>query len=204
MVHQIRSQEGWKDIASIEQAAIDLDASHILSDHGTRLVGLEHDGQIPPNPGNDPSMSSLAPTAQITPPPHREFRRQVVIVTTNVDLIVEDGSGSTIAEAVLPGLPTGPTAVSLPIGTLTLPALASGPPVISLPVEDLNTHNALPTATPSLSIQIPGSSSQVVISSPPTPNPESSFTSFPLSTSSTSGTSHLPSTVALNSTTCKY
>jgi hypothetical protein len=115
----------------------------------------------------------------VTPAPKRDLRRRqavATLVTTDIDLIVEDGSGSTIAEATIQGIPTAPTAISLPIGTLTIPALATASDIFSLPVGDLQTAGQ---PTPSLSIQVPGASSQIVLSSPPpTPVPSEAPSSF--------------------------
>ena len=202
MVDRMVLEDRWAEIVSTEDSTLNLVTPVLFSDDKDDLIGLD-DGLRLSSFRDTASISTPVPPAQITAPAHMEVRRQAVVVTTDVDLIVEDGAGSTIAEATLQGLPTAATEVSLPIGTLTIPALADGPPVISLPVNDLNTNQPSPTASPSLSIQVPGSSSQVVLSSPPTPSPESSSTSFPFSTPAVSGTSALPSTAASNSTTGK-
>lgn len=198
MVLQPKPESGWETKTTIEHPIID---SEVLAPGSIENLSPGIEGHQPSlDPDVSSTMSPAAPPAQITPPPHFKVRRQVVDVSTEVDLVVEDASGSTIGEVTLQGLPTAPTDVTLPIGILTIPALVSSPPVITLPVDDLNTNtpsgSPSPTPSPSLSIQVPDSSSQVVISSPPTPAPsESTFSSFPLSTQGPFPTS--------NSTTCE-
>ncbi|MCJ1400982.1 hypothetical protein MMC11_004193 [Xylographa trunciseda] len=152
---------------------------------------------------------SLSPP-EPTPPPNRLQRRDMLdgpavetVVTSVVDVVFESGS-SQIAEITLTALPTVPTVVSFPsYGPLTVPVFPTYPP------QTLPTVPAYPfpsSAASSMSIQLPGASSQVVLSSPPsTPLPSDSAMSLP-SVSSTGGNSVSVSTVipAGNSSTTSF
>ncbi|MCJ1432177.1 hypothetical protein MMC27_001533 [Xylographa pallens] len=159
----------------------------------------------------EPLHGALRPEIPISPPkpimpPSRLQNRDITdlpavqtVVTSVVDIVFESGS-SQVAEITLSGLPTVPTVVSFPsYGPLTVPAFPTYPPqtLPTVPAYPFPS-SAVPssTATSSMSIQISGASSQVVMSSPPsTPLPSDSAMSLP-PTSSTGGNLASVSTVS--------
>ncbi|MCJ1284339.1 hypothetical protein MMC26_003670 [Xylographa opegraphella] len=147
----------------------------------------------------------ISPSKFTTPPSRLQNRGATdvpaveTVVTSVVAIVFESGS-SQIAEITLPALPTVPTVVSSPsYGPLTVPVFPS------YPTQTMPTVPAYPfsssvvpssTATSPMSIQLPGASSQIVMSSPPsTPLPSDSAMSLPL-VSSTSGNIAPVSTVS--------
>ena len=142
-----------------------------------------------------PILGALRPVVPIPPPeptlPPMKFQRRdtldipadKTVVTSVVDIVFESGS-SQIAEITLAALPTVPTVVSLPsYGPLTVPVFPTDSPqtlptVPSYPIPTSAGPSA--TASNSMSIQVPGASSQVIMSSPPpTPLPSDSAMSLP-------------------------
>ena len=150
-------------------------------------------------------------------PPSRLQNRDITdvpavqtVITSVVDIVFESGS-SQVAEITLSALPSVPTVVSFPsYGPITVPAFPTFPPqtLPTVPAYPFPT-SAVPSsiATSSMSIQISGASSQVVMSSPPsTPLPSDSVMSLP-PMSSTGGNIASVSTMSPAgnfSTTCKF
>lgn len=125
-----------------------------------------------------------------TPVPTRLYRRRdeipavQTIVESIVDVVLESGT-SKVGEIQLTGVPTAPTVISIPsFGPFTVPVFPTATPQI------VSTNPVVPidsSSSSSTNIQVPGSSSQMVISSPPpTPLPSTSAMTLPTTLSAAS------------------
>ena len=143
---------------------------------------------------------------QPTPAPFAGYKRDSLpqiqtVVTSVMEVVVNDGKGGG-ATMTMDSIPHVPTVVSFPsFGPLTVPPYPSTPPqtLPTVPGYPFSTTEAWPAHTEapgeknSMSIQVPGASSQVVLSSPPsTPLPSNSAMSLPLG----SGQSYFTSTTS--------
>jgi len=125
-------------------------------------------------PGPIPSrLEKLLAPPHITPAPEQIYKRQILpliqtVITSVIDVVLDSGS-SRIAEVTLDAGLGLPSVVSFPsYGPVTVAALTTPLPNI-LPSVSMDPLPVLPTP---MSIDIPGASSQIVISSPPpTPLP---------------------------------
>ncbi|MCJ1387297.1 Mucin-21 [Xylographa bjoerkii] len=221
MEHRSKRRKTWEELVSFydslqsngpsTMAKVNANAEGRSTRSRPSVTMHPHGASDPISP--QPHYGALRPEIPISPPaptlpPNRLRKRDFMggpavetVVTSVVDVVFESGS-SQIAEITLPALPTVPTVVSLPsYGPLTVPVFPTYLPqtLPTVPAYPLPSSGA-PTsiATSSMSIQVPGASSQVVMSSPPsTPLPSNSAMSLP-PVSSTGG--NLASVSTVNST----
>lgn len=116
-------------------------------------------------------------------------RRQNVITTvTNVDVVVVDGNGRTVATTVLTAVPTGSLGITLPFTTVTVPPLAGITGIIPLSSTTLAAAPIFnpPSQVTGTPIQTPAVS-PVPIPAPSTRVPSISSQEIPSSRLSTSG-----------------
>ncbi|MCJ1384803.1 Mucin-21 [Xylographa soralifera] len=219
MEHRSKRRKTWEEIVNFYdnfQSHGSKTTAMINADAKDRSTRSRPSVTMDPQGASDrisaqPLHGALRPEIPISPPkptrpPSGLQNRDILdgpavetVVTSVVDVVFESGS-SQIAEITLPALPTVPTVVSFPsYGPLTVPVFPTYPPqtlptVPSYPFPS----SAVPssTASSSMSIQVPGASSQIVMSSPPsTPLPSESSMSLP-SVSTTGGNIASVSTVS--------
>ncbi|MCJ1475024.1 hypothetical protein MMC13_003684 [Lambiella insularis] len=154
-----------------------------VSERSDARRSLDGSSRISPTPVKKLRPEIPLSRPAITQAPTRLYRRQngapavVTIIESIVDVILDSGT-SQVGEIQLTGLPTAPTVISVPsLGSVTVPVF---PTATSQTASTSSIVPAGSSPSSSMGIQVPGSSSQMVISSPPpTPLPSNPAMSLP-------------------------
>ena len=203
MVNPLRSGKLSKELGRIGIPLKTELSGPPLEDRGLHLSEDEGQGALVSTISiTEVEMDAAIIAPEVTPAPHPQLnlRRDAstvvqTVVASQLDLVVEDTSGSTVARATFSSIPTSAAVISIPGGTITIPAFATETSLAA-------TSSPGTEVSQLSSIQVPGSSSQIILSSPPsTPLPSSAGTQsyFPTSAPFPSVTSITNSTASESS-----